>query len=244
MEGSGWELFSVALIVAALYTANVVRQRGRAFWSEAPSAPVRELARRAGFLWLFPPSVVLHELGHAVATWAVGGRITEFSFFGYSGFVVPAGRFTPAQAWLISVAGPAVSVAVALGLLAAGRWAFRLGTTARLMLVDGGGLQLTWILVGYPLFALGGFGDFRVIYDVGATPVLCALAAVLHAGLIVALSRGLHGRAERAVLGAPPVPAQPTSPAPAVADEPAAPPRAPRRRPPPADPGATGATLP
>ena len=208
MEGRGWDLFSLALVVAALYTAGLVRRRGKAFWTEPLAAADRDLARRAGFLWLFPASVILHELGHAVATWAVGGTIVQFHFAGFSGFVVPEGRFTPPQAWLIAVAGPAVSVLVAIALLAAGQWLARLGTTARLVLVDGGGFQLTWILVGYPLFALAGLRDFRVIYVFRSMPALSALAAVVQAGLILLLSRGWHRRAEEAVLAGARLPPQ------------------------------------
>src|SRR5688572_25246786 len=67
-------------------------------------------------LLLIPIGVLLHELGHALATWQVGGQVREFQWRVFWGYIVPEGSFSPTEDWWISLSGNLVSVA--LGLLA------------------------------------------------------------------------------------------------------------------------------
>ena len=36
---------------------------------------------------MVPISVALHELGHAVAIWSMGGEVVDFGYYGFAGYV-------------------------------------------------------------------------------------------------------------------------------------------------------------
>ena len=47
----------------------------------------RALITQAAFFFLLPISVLLHELGHAIAIWSMGGEVVDFGFYFFAGFV-------------------------------------------------------------------------------------------------------------------------------------------------------------
>jgi Zn-dependent protease len=104
-------LFYAFLGVRALWT---LAKNWRAFTDAELTAFDRRLATEIAFFVFIPIGVFLHELGHAAATYQVGGTIDWFGGgFHYAlfyGYVIPEGRFTALQDWWISLAGNLVSV--------------------------------------------------------------------------------------------------------------------------------------
>jgi hypothetical protein len=138
--------------------------------------------------------VLLHEAGHAAATVAVGGHVAGFHYGLFEGSVTATGAITPAQAWLIALAGNLVSAVVGLAMVAAGAGATRLRRPLRYVLLFGGLFEVVFALVGYPLLSESvRFGDWLVIYDFSSTPTLSWATAVVHAALLVALWRWWRG---------------------------------------------------
>jgi tetratricopeptide (TPR) repeat protein len=204
-------LLSAANAVAALRLLRVIR-RG---WRELGRDPLQPwkaaLMERAAFLIAIPPGVFIHELGHALATWLFGGRIVEFGYGFYWGYVRPEGVFSAEQRWFLSLAGTLGTLLYGLGL-----WlAFRRGRSAaaRFFGLRAFRTHLYYALVYYPVFTLFTFiGDWRTIYNFGATPLLSGVTAVAHAGALAAFlwadrrgyfeMRALDSLAEQSKLGA------------------------------------------
>ena len=71
----------------------------------------RSMLGQAAFFVLLPLSVALHELGHAVCIWLMGGKVLGFGFYFLSGYVSydPRG-FSDVQRTLIAFAGTFVNL--------------------------------------------------------------------------------------------------------------------------------------
>ncbi|MBK8433212.1 MAG: hypothetical protein IPL28_18815 [Chloroflexi bacterium] len=54
-------------------------------WQEPLTAEKMRRLDSAAFLLAIPPTVFIHELGHAIAVWVFGGRVLEFGFFFFLG---------------------------------------------------------------------------------------------------------------------------------------------------------------
>jgi tetratricopeptide (TPR) repeat protein len=167
--------------IRALWT---LAKNWRAFTDDALTAVDRRLASEIAFFVFIPIGVLLHELGHALATLQVGGQVVEFHYAFFYGYVVPRGSFSDLQDWWISLAGNLVSVVfgfVPLALLPLTRKVWIKYTMLSLARI-----QLGWALVGYPLLTLAGFhGDWRTIY--GTSWSLTIPLGIAHASLVVAL---------------------------------------------------------
>lgn len=126
-----------------------------------------------------PPAVFIHELFHALAVWYFGGRVIEFGYRAFWGYVVPAGNFTPEQEWVIAVAGTIGSLLTGLLIWLA---LHRHRSTLRYFALRAFRFQMYFSLIYYPVFTLFlPIGDWRTIYDFATTPVLSGITAVLHA---------------------------------------------------------------
>jgi hypothetical protein len=159
----------------------------RAFWDAAVTPADRRLANEAAFFVLIPLGVFLHEAGHTLATWAFGGRVVDFQWRVFWGYIVPLGNFTPAQAWWISFSGPLVSILIGLlpipvlPRLGQGVWGELLYAFVR--------HELFYALVWYPALSFVGFGgDWATIYDFSITPH-APITLVLHLALLYGLRR-------------------------------------------------------
>lgn len=170
-------LYLVYIFRGAQILLRIIRE-----WTPLKQPPLNRdkkyVAGQASFYIAVPPSVVVHELFHALTIWAFGGRVVDFGFTFYGGYVVPDRLFPDSQQWLISISGTIGSLLFA-GIVWLGtrknksqtiRY-FGLRTLRTLIIVS---------LMFYPLLALGGFGDWARIYDFSATPVLSGATAVAH----------------------------------------------------------------
>ena len=162
-------------------------------WSNIRAEPLtpqkKALAEQAAFFIAVPISVFIHEGAHALAVWAAGGQVVEFQYRVFWGYVVPQGSFTAPQMWFIAIAGTIGSLLFGLSL-----WLLtRNGKSSsiRYFGLRAFRFQVFFSLVYYPIFTLFGFdGDWKTIYDFGATPLLSTGTAVIHAGILVLFWRG------------------------------------------------------
>jgi tetratricopeptide (TPR) repeat protein len=150
--------FDVIAIVYALIAVSVVVKlwrNGRASFDSHFTAQDRRLLGAATFYLLVPIAVALHELGHALATWSVGGHVEDFHFMLYWGWVLPARdpAFEPWEMAYTAAAGNAVTLAMGFGAVL---WTARRPHTAAWNFVR---LELARILLWltlaiYPAFSL------------------------------------------------------------------------------------------
>src|SRR4051812_14596177 len=96
-------IFGPIMIVLAgalvLYTASDLIRNWQSFWDDDIRPDERLRAYRVAFFLIIPIGVLLHELGHAVAVWQLGGQVVEFNWSILSGYVVPDRSFPPLGEW-------------------------------------------------------------------------------------------------------------------------------------------------
>jgi hypothetical protein len=87
-------------------------------WSRIGKDPVtsedQSLAQRLAIFVGVPLGVLLHELGHSLATWQLGGTLETFQWRFMWGYIIPSGDFSPAGIWWISFSGNLVSIILGL----------------------------------------------------------------------------------------------------------------------------------
>lgn len=75
------------------------------------TASDRSITGQAAFFVLLPLSVALREFGHAIAIWAMGGKVLDFALYFFSGYVAYQCRgFSDVQRTLIAFAGTFVNL--------------------------------------------------------------------------------------------------------------------------------------
>lgn len=176
-------LFNLLALIYLFRGAQIVWRIGRE-WQILKQDPLsndkQNLADQAAFFVAVPPAVALHEFFHALATWLVGGRIVDFGYGFFWGYVVPVGEFTPAENWLIAIAGTWGNIlfGAAVYLLLRQHPA----RTFRYFGLRAFRFQLYFALVYYPILTLliPAISDWRIIYNFAATPVLSGVTAVVH----------------------------------------------------------------
>ncbi|MFN8481915.1 MAG: tetratricopeptide repeat protein [Anaerolineae bacterium] len=169
----------------AIYVAYDLYRHWDTFWDDDITPQERMQATRVAIFILVPIGVLLHEVGHALAVWQLGGRVVEFNWSFLSGYVVPEGNFTPAGDWWIYFSGNLVSIM--LGFAALLVLLFPVRPMIKLLAVTFAEVQLFVSLLGYPLLSLLGVeGDWVGIYGIPPTPIKLVIA-VFHVTLLVAL---------------------------------------------------------
>lgn len=160
----------------------------------------RSMLGQAAFFVLLPVSVALHELGHAVAIWAMGGQVLDFGFYFFSGYVSydPRG-FSDVQRTLIAFAGTFVNlllIVIALAVVFLKRPPLRAPWNELL-------LQFVFIsginaLIFYPAMdlALGISGDWSQMYQSGV-PWLTAIIVVVQVAFVAIGWWGMHNEGMR-----------------------------------------------
>ncbi|BAZ05763.1 M50 family metallopeptidase [Calothrix sp. NIES-3974] len=155
------------------------------FWDGQVTVKDRFLLQRVAVFILVPVGVFFHEVGHAIATWQVGGTVVEFSWRVFWGYVIARGDFLPAQSWWIAFSGNLVSIL--LGFLALLGIFWVKTDIGKELLYTFGIVQLVFSLVIYPLFSFSGFeGDWLTIYDFQIQPY-AQITLVIHAIILLLL---------------------------------------------------------
>lgn len=176
-------------ILALLYIGRAVQLAFQLLrnWSVVRQEPLtrekQRLAEQAAFFLGVPPAVMVHELAHALAIVAFGGRVGEFGYRVFWGYVVPVGTFTAVQEWVIAITGTIGSLAFGAIL-----WLILRRNSSRTIQYFGlraFRFQIYFSLVYYPIFTLFlPIGDWRTIYNFSATPLLSGITAAVHAALL------------------------------------------------------------
>ncbi|MGC4189658.1 MAG: site-2 protease family protein [Thermomicrobiales bacterium] len=185
--------FSPFILISLFYAAVGIRvvvqlvQRRREIFDTAFTPYDRSMVDQAAFFILVPVSVVLHELGHAVTVWGLGGQVVDFGFYGFAGYVsFYPDEFTPAQRILIAAAGSIVNlvlILIALAVVFLRKPPLRAAYNELL-------LQFAFIsginaFIFYPLLDLVSTfeGDWRQMYD-GGVPALSMAIGIVHIAIL------------------------------------------------------------
>lgn len=175
-----FNVFALLYIGRAIMLALTIARDWTHVRQEPLTRAKQSLAEQAAFFIGVPVAVLIHEFFHAIFVWLFGGRVVEFGYRVFWGYVLPAGDFTPAQDWAIAVAGTIGSL-----LTGAAFWFFLRNNASRTLRYFGlrtFRFQIYFSLIYYPIFSFFlPIGDWRTIYDFGATPLLSGLAAVMQA---------------------------------------------------------------
>lgn len=179
-----FNIFSLIYIFRSLQLTVTIGREWSLMMQDPLSRRKKSLVEQASFFIAVPIGVFLHEFGHALAVWASGGQVAEFGYRVFWGYVIPQGTFTLAQGWFISLAGTLGSL-----VFGAGIWLLLKGSRHSTLSYFGlraFRFQVFFSTIYYPVFTLLGFeGDWRSIYDFGATPFLSGLTIPFHLGLVL-----------------------------------------------------------
>jgi hypothetical protein len=182
---NSFDLISIIAVLISAQTLWQLSQNWTNFWDDKVTWQDREIAQRLAIFMLIPIGVLLHEIGHSLATWQVGGTVTTFQWRFYWGFIIPSGNFTSIESWWISFSGNLVSII--LGLLPLPFIPYVRKRIVGEVLYFFTCAELMYALVGYPIlsFSLQG-GDWVKIYDFSAQSVqpYASLTLVCHVGLL------------------------------------------------------------
>ncbi len=188
-NNSIFDLIALIGTVVAVDTIIRLSKNWAGFWDESITTKDRFLIERLAIFIFIPIGVFFHELGHALATWQVGGQISEFQWHVFWGYVVPIGNFTPLESWWISLSGNVVSITIGLASLLT----IFLSKKAvfKELLYTFATAELMYSLVIYPILSFsyigGGFtGDWVRIYNFSVEPY-AQITLMLHILLVIML---------------------------------------------------------
>ena len=184
-DSRSFDFLSILYTFVSLDTLWRLWKSWPSFWDDRVSRYDYFLAQRAAVFLLVPLGVLLHEVGHSLATWQVGGEVAEFQWRIFWGYIIPRGSFTEPESWWISLSGNLVSIL--LGLLAIPAVRLVRKQILKELLYGFALIELTYSLVFYPLFSwLALQGDWLRIYDFSIRPyaqIMLVIHGLLLAGL-------------------------------------------------------------
>ncbi len=205
MGFSPFILISLFYVVIGIRSVFRLSRSWKAVWDERFTPSDRMLVDEAAFFILIPIAVALHELGHAVAIWTMGGEVLEFGYYGFAGYVAydPFG-FSATQQTIVAAAGTVVNLTLCLiGLAIAFLWRPPLRAPVNELLLQFVLLSGINAFIVYPVLdvASGLNGDWRQMYESGVpwlTALLVAMqAAVIFAGYWLVTNDGAKARIAR-----------------------------------------------
>jgi hypothetical protein len=187
MSFGPFAILSLFYVVIGIRVVYRLVQSWSTVWDLDFTQSDRSIVDEAAFFVLVPISVALHELGHAVAIWAMGGTVVDFGYYGFAGYVsyFPA-QFSLTQQTIIAAAGSVVNLLLcilAFGFVFLRRPPMRAANNELL-------LQFAFLsglnaFVVYPLLDLasGLNGDWRQMYDSGV-PWLSGLIVAVQVAVL------------------------------------------------------------
>jgi hypothetical protein len=189
---NSFDLISVFAVLISAQTVWQLFQGWTNFWDDQVTWKDREIAQRLAVFVLIPIGVLLHEIGHSLATWQVGGTVVTFQWRFYWGFIIPSGNFTSAESWWISFSGNLVSII--LGLLPIAFIPYVRKRIVGEVLYFFVCAELVYALVGYPILSFGlQGGDWVRIYDFSVQPY-ASITLVCHVVLLLGLWQLYHSQ--------------------------------------------------
>ncbi len=182
-DSRSFDFLSILYTFVSLDTLWRLWKSWPSFWDDRVSRYDHFLAQRVAVFLLVPLGVLLHEIGHSLATWQVGGEVVEFQWRIFWGYIIPRGSFTDPEIWWIALSGNLVSIL--LGLIAIPGILLTRKQILKEMLYLFALFELTYSLLFYPIFSwLAVQGDWLTIYDFSIRPY-AQLMLVVH-GLLLA----------------------------------------------------------
>ena len=184
------DLLALISFILFLQTLQQLKRDWHEFWDDAVTTKDQLLAQRLAIFALLPLGVLLHEIGHSIATWQSGGTVSTFQWRFTWGYIIPKGHFSAFQNWWIALSGNLVSILLLLvSLLLIPRVRKRI--VAEILFFFACAQAITSIFA-YPLLSLSnGWGDWPKIYNPSSQPY-AIFTLLLHVGLVVALWRLYH----------------------------------------------------
>lgn len=165
-----------------IYTLWELSVNWSTFWDKKVTIADQRLASQVAVFLLVPIGVLLHEVGHSIATWQVGGTVETFRWFIFSGYIIPAGNFSSWESWWISFAGNLVSIILIILPIP-----FIFNNRKRIigeMLYAFVILQSIYTLIYYPIWSIfDKRGDWNTIYSSDFQPYTYVLL-IAHLGLL------------------------------------------------------------
>lgn len=166
--------FGFAVIISLFYVLiglRVARDTWRervAIFDRNYSPHDRFMVSQAAFFLLVPLSVALHEFGHAVAIWSLGGHVVDFGFYFFAGYVSYDDPFSPVQHLVVAAAGVLVNTLIAIVVLSYVLFKPKpMRPAVNDLLITFAVLQALNALIFYPLldFAADMNGDWKQMYS-------------------------------------------------------------------------------
>jgi Tetratricopeptide repeat len=177
-----FDLISFIAGLICIQTLWQLFQNWSDFWDTQVTFKDEELAQRLAIFVLIPIGVLLHEIGHSLATWQVGGTVSTFQWRFYWGYIIPSGNFSSVEYWWIALSGNIVSIL--LGLLPIPFIPFIRKRIVGELLYSYACVESIYALVVYPLMSFASRrGDWIKIYDFTIQPY-ASLTAIVHIGLL------------------------------------------------------------
>jgi len=164
-----FDLISIFYCIIAIGVIRRLIKNWKAFWDDIVTPLDKRLVTEVAFFILIPIGVLLHELGHAVATWQFGGTVVDFEWRIFWGYIISQGDFTTVQRWWISFSGNLVSILI--GIIPLFFISRVRKPIIKELLLYFARLELVFSLIVYPLFSFVGFGgDWVRIYNFSVNP--------------------------------------------------------------------------
>jgi Peptidase M50B-like len=188
------DLFSLFGIFFCIQSLLQLSKRWSRIGKDPVTAEDQSLAQRLAIFVGIPIGVLLHELGHSLATWQLGGTVETFQWRFMWGYIIPTGDFSLAGMWWISFSGNLVSIV--LGLLPI-LWITHIRERFWSEVVYNFiCVQLVYVLIYYPVVSLlSQQGDWVNIYNFYAlTQPYGALTLIAHIALLVSLRQLYYSR--------------------------------------------------
>lgn len=178
----GFSIISLLYVALGVRVVWMIAQNWRSVWDRTFTAQDRVLVNQASFFFLIPLSVVLHELGHAVAVWGFGKEVVDWGFYGFAGYVAyqPFG-LTDVQQTMIAAAGSLVNLILCLVALAmVFFWKPPLRAAFNELLIGFVFISGANAFIVYPVLDLlsGMNGDWRQMYSSGVPWLTTLIVAV------------------------------------------------------------------
>lgn len=201
----GFGIISLLYIGLGLRVVWLMAQNWSSVWDKNFTAADRVLVNQASFFFLVPISVLLHELGHAIAVWGFDREVVDWGFYGFAGYVayMPWG-LSDVQQTIIAAAGTIVNLVLCLTALAVVLyWKPPLRAAFNELLIGFIFISGLNAFVVYPVLDLasGMNGDWRQMYNSGVpwltTLIVLAQIAVLVGGYWLFTNQGMKARFAR-----------------------------------------------
>lgn len=201
----GFGILSLLYVALGVRVIWMMARNWRSVWDKNFTASDRVLVNQASFFFLVPVSVLLHELGHAVAVWGFDREVVDWGFYGFAGYVayIPWG-LSEVQQTIISAAGSLVNLGLCLLALAVVLfWKPPMRAAINELLIGFVFISGLNAFVVYPILdiASGMNGDWRQMYNSGVqwltALIVITQVAVLVGGYWLFTNPGMKARFAR-----------------------------------------------